>query len=654
MSKNTSFTKITAKIIFFTLVVTIAISYSYAEYMKKKAISEVAHIDAKKTSSLVFESLYSAMQRGWTKEDLKEIINRLNRVDENMRINVYRSPLVAELYGEIENDKQIRENNMDVKKAMSGIETLDISEESNIKYFYPVSAKNACLKCHTNANVGDTLGVINVSYPIKELKVSLNYMVNFFILFMTIFSLVVFLAIFIELEKYIIKPIKNFSSVIKNITTSHDMRQRINIDEEIEEIDSIKDVFNSMLDSIEYQFYNDPLTGLKNRRRIIELLDKEQPAILMIINIDSFQEINDLYGDDSGDTLLIEFSNYLKEIIPDNDSLYRLHSDEFAYVCESHIDINEFTHFVDELIEKILHKTFIINSTNEINISATIGISHGTHMLLPNADTAMLLAKKEKKNYLIYDDSMAMSKIYEKNFLWSKRLKKAIDEDKIVPLFQPIIDCKTQKIVKYESLVRIKNDDGTYIPPIHFLELAKKNKIYHKLTKIMLDKTIDIFKDSNKQVSINLSVEDILNEETNSYIMKKLQESNISNNIVFEIIESEGIENFDEVFKFINDVKRFGTKISIDDFGTGYSNFEYLMKLKVDYIKIDGSMVKNIDVDKNSITITQTIIEFAKKMNIETVAEFVCSKDVYDKVSELGVDYVQGYYFGKPKEEIEA
>jgi diguanylate cyclase (GGDEF)-like protein len=654
MSKNTSFTKITAKIIFFTLVVTIAISYSYAEYMKKKAISEVAHIDAKKTSSLVFESLYSAMQRGWTKEDLEEIINRLNRVDENMRINVYRSPIVAELYGEIEKDKHLRENNLDVQKAMSGIETLDISEESNIKYFYPVSAKNDCLKCHTNANVGDTLGVINVSYPIKELKVSLNYMVNFFIIFMTIFSLVIFLAIFIELEKYIIKPIKNFSNVIKNITTSQDMKQRISINEEIEEIDSIKDVFNSMLDSIEYQFYNDPLTGLKNRRRIIEVLDKEQPAILMIINIDSFQEINDLYGDDSGDTLLIEFSKYLKEVVPNSDSLYRLHSDEFAYMCESYVDIDEIIRFVDDLIEKILHKTFIINSVNEINISATIGISHGTHLLLPNADTAMLLAKRDKKNYLIYDDSMAMSKTYEKNFLWSKRLKKAIDEDRIVPLFQPIVDCNTQKIIKYESLMRIKNDDGTYIAPIHFLDLAKKNKVYHKLTKIMINKTLDIFKNSNKQVSINLSVEDILNEETNSYIMKKLKESKISNNIVFEIIESEGIENFDEVFKFINDVKRFGAKISIDDFGTGYSNFEYLMKLQVDYIKIDGSMVKNIDVDENSITITQTIVEFAKKMNIETVAEFVCSKDVYDKVLELGVDYAQGYYFGKPKEEIES
>lgn len=247
---------------------------------------------------------------------------------------------------------------------------------------------------------------------------------------------------------------------------------------------------------------------------------------------------------------------------------------------------------------------------------------------------------------------MAMSKEYEKNFKWSKRLKLAIEDDKVVPLFQPIVDTKTQKIVKYESLMRIKNEDGTYIAPVHFLELAKKNKMYHKLTKIMIDKSLKAFNGLDKQVSINISVEDILNEEIYNYIINKLAENKNSENIVFELIESEGIENFDEVLKFINNVKRYGAKISIDDFGTGYSNFEYLMKLQVDYIKIDGSMIKNIDTDENSIMITQTIVEFAKKMGIKTVAEFVYSKDIYDKAVELGVDYAQGYYFGKPSEKI--
>jgi EAL domain-containing protein (putative c-di-GMP-specific phosphodiesterase class I) len=119
--------------------------------------------------------------------------------------------------------------------------------------------------------------------------------------------------------------------------------------------------------------------------------------------------------------------------------------------------------------------------------------------------------------------------------------------------------------------------------------------------------------------------------------------------VVFELIESEGIENFEQVSDFINEVKQYGAKISIDDFGTGYSNFEYLMKLKVDYIKIDASMIKDIDTNKKSQLVTQTILDFAKKMGIETIAEYIHSQNVYNAVKKIGIDYSQGYFFGEPQ-----
>jgi len=197
--------------------------------------------------------------------------------------------------------------------------------------------------------------------------------------------------------------------------------------------------------------------------------------------------------------------------------------------------------------------------------------------------------------------------------------------------------------------MRMIDDNGDYISPIHFLDLAKKNKLYPELTKIMLIKTFKIFKKLDYQVSINLSVEDILNETVNKTIIDKLTRYNIGHKVIFEIIESEGIENFEEVISFIEKVKKVGAQISIDDFGTGYSNFEYIMKLKVDYIKIDGSMIKNIDTNKDSKLVTETIIDFAKKMNIKTVAEFIHSKNVYSVVKDMGIDYSQGYYFGEPK-----
>ena len=652
MSQKTSYTKIAAKIIFITMFLTLSAAYFYGEYMKREAISNLAHVDARKTSMLVFEALYSAMQRGWNKDDLHEIISRLNGVDERMKVNVYRSEVVAGLFGEIEKDRLARESNQDIAKAIRGEEVLNIADSKFIEYYFPVIAKSNCLRCHTNAQVGDVLGVIDVSYPIDDLKISLTEMINFFIIFIVIFSFVVFVAIFIELNQYLIKPIKNFSNVIKNITASQDIKKRVEVNDNIEEIDSIKDIFNSMLDSIEHQFYFDSLTGLENRRKLTEKLEEKKVLFLMIINIDAFQEINDLYGDQAGDTILKEFALYLKELVHQEEGIYRLHSDEFAHVCSQEMDLNEFKIFASYLSEKIGEKSFNIDNKSEVNLSVTIGISYGNDQLLMNADIALKLAKKSKKHFLIYDDSMAMAKEYEKNFEWTKRLKKAIEEDKIIPVFQPIVDTKTEQIVKYEALMRMVDDQGGLIAPIHFLELAKKNKLYHQLTKIIIDKTFKRFEYLPYLVSINISVEDILNKEIHHFIFSKLEESSIGKKIVFEIIESEGIENFDQVLEFIESVKKYGVKISIDDFGTGYSNFEYLMKLKVDYIKIDGSMIKNIDNDQNSQIITKSIVNFAKSMNIKTVAEFVHSKNVCEKVKELDVDFSQGYYFGEPSETI--
>ncbi|MFA6138244.1 MAG: EAL domain-containing protein [Sulfurimonas sp.] len=652
MKSKTSYAKITAKIILTTMLIALLGGFLYGEYMKKDAIMNLAHVDAKKTSMLIFEALYSAMQRGWNREDINEIINRLNKIDKNMKVDIYRSEVVANLFGEIERDKLKRESSINIKSAMQGHELLNISDSNYIEYFYPVAAKNDCLQCHTNAKVGDILGIIDVSYPVEDLKVSLSELINFFMIFLVVFSFVIFIAIFLELNKYLIKPIKNFSNTIRNITSSQDMTKRVLVNDNIEEIDSIKDIFNGMLDSIENQFYNDSLTGLQNRRRLTEKLEERINSFLIIINIDSFQEINDLYGEEAGDIILKEFALFLQENMLNEATLYRLHSDEFAHLCRAPKDIDEFNVLASLISEKISKKRFKIDEKSEVSLTVTMGISYGKELLLVNADTALKLAKKAKRDFLIYDDSMAMAKEYEKNLEWTKRLKTAIEEDKIVPVYQPIIDTKTKKIVKYESLMRMIDADDTLIAPIHFLELAKKNKLYHQLTKIMIEKTFEKFKHLPYSVSINLSVDDIVNKDVYKFIMDKLKNSPISKNIVFEIIESEGIENFDQVLEFINSVKSYGAKISIDDFGTGYSNFEYLMKLKVDYIKIDGSMIKNIDTDKNSQMITQTIVEFAKKMNIKTVAEFVHSKDVFDKIAELGVDYTQGYYFGAPTQDI--
>lgn len=153
--------------------------------------------------------------------------------------------------------------------------------------------------------------------------------------------------------------------------------------------------------------------------------------------------------------------------------------------------------------------------------------------------------------------------------------------------------------------------------------------------------------------SINITIEDMQNEDIKQYIYDKLDEFEKCKNITFELVESEGIENFDEVDEFIKVIKSYGCKLAIDDFGTGYSNFEYLLKLNADIIKIDGSLIKEIDKNQDYYDIVKTIVSFAKIKNLKVVAEYVSSQAIYDKVLELDIEYSQGYFFAEPKPLLE-
>lgn len=649
LQRKITYKKLILRIIFITLTITLSLGFIYAEFMKKDAIEKLMKVDAKKTTQLVFEALYSAMERGWTRQDLKVIIERLQNVQKNISVDVYRSAVVSQKFGVIdENDIAISQNNY-VQKALENHEILNIKDNAQIDYYYPLIAKQECLKCHTNAKQKDVLGVIAIAYPIDDLKVSLSSFINFFILFVLMFSATLFIALFLEFDRHLVRPIKNFIHSINLISNEKDISKRVTQHNNIQEIHSMQEVFNQMLDTLEYQFYNDDLTHLPNRKKLIEKIAENHSGVLMVLNIDKFQEVNDLYGDKIGNEVLISIANILKENIYDDAILFKLHADEYAVYYEDHLDYDEIKSFAAHLVQVIDNHMFTINH-NDIFINITNGLAFGNENLLNNADIALRLAKKRKTKYLIYDSSMNIEHEYEQNLKWTKKIKDAIEEDRITPLFQPIVDAQTKKIVKYEALMRMKDHNGEYISPIHFLELAKKNKLYTRLTQIILKKSFETFKDSDLQVSVNLSVEDIMNEQVYKCIIDSLKQYNFKDRIVFEIIESEGIENFEEVHNFIQEVKTYGAKISIDDFGTGYSNFEYLMKLKVDYIKIDASMIKDIDTNHNSQMVTETIISFAQKMNIKTVAEFIHSQNVYDKVKEMGIDYGQGYFFGAPQE----
>ncbi|MDP1783812.1 MAG: GGDEF domain-containing phosphodiesterase, partial [Sulfuricurvum sp.] len=269
--------------------------------------------------------------------------------------------------------------------------------------------------------------------------------------------------------------------------------------------------------------------------------------------------------------------------------------------------------------------------------------------LIGRADMALKTAKKRGLTLVKYHDSLHIKEEYLNNISWSKKLKEAIDNQQFELYYQGIHEATTQNIYEYEALIRIIDKEGTVISPASFLEIAKKSRLYIHITDFVIRQIFEQLRTTPHRYSINLSVDDILNPKTQTMLYELLTEYPVGNRLIFEILESEGIENYQEVSAFITHVKKYGCKIAIDDFGTGYSNFAHIMKLNVDFIKIDGSLIKRLDLDLGAQNIVHTIVEFAHRLNIKTVAEFVCSQDIYNKCRDIGIDYLQGYYLSEPK-----
>ncbi len=421
---------------------------------------------------------------------------------------------------------------------------------------------------------------------------------------------------------------------------------------DITQLEEYKKELERKQDRLMHQLYTDSLTHLPNRTKLTEDIKAYKAPMIILINIDGFKEINDFYGIDIGDFVLIEFGKIIKRHLPSKGAkLYKMSGDEYVILDSMHLSRMELIKQLNLLSHSINNQTIFTNGY-EIDMNATMGIALDTHDLLISADVALHEAKNSKLRFAIYDKSFETLKEYKNNLLWSKKIKEAIENNKIVPYFQPIVDNQTHQIVKYESLVRLIGSNNQIIAPFVFLGIAKQSRIYHNISKIMIEQTFKYFADKAMDFSINISINDIENFETHQFIFEQLKTYDLGSRVTFEILESEGITNYGIVASFIAEVKQYGAKIAIDDFGTGYSNFSHIINLHVDFIKIDGSLINTMLYDENLRVVVETIVAFAKKLGIKTVAEFVDSKELYEYVASIGIDYSQGFYISKPKPNI--
>lgn len=254
-----------------------------------------------------------------------------------------------------------------------------------------------------------------------------------------------------------------------------------------------------------------------------------------------------------------------------------------------------------------------------------------------------------RRIFFYINDNLEVFQEYEHNLFWTAKIREALEENRIIPYFQPILNHATGKVEKYECLVRLEEKSGTMVSPVSFLDVAKRSRLYESLTKTVISRSLERFRQSSCEFSVNISVEDVMNEDTRRFILDLMTRNpEPARRAVFEILESEGIENYTELNRFIQEVKALGAKIAIDDYGSGYSNLAHIMKLQADYIKIDGSIIKDICTSSLSRVLVKNVVATARELGMKTIAEFVSQEDIFRTVRELGVDYSQGYYVGAP------
>jgi PAS domain S-box-containing protein len=423
--------------------------------------------------------------------------------------------------------------------------------------------------------------------------------------------------------KTMITPIKNFEG-------------------EIVEYIAVRDSLNAILDDKKY---------------ILDKIKQNDLSILVLVQIDEFEMLDKFYNSITIDQIEKDFSFNLAYYLPKSyrfENIYSLGDGRFGLLTDyksfdkTNLNIQE---YLNEFVQRVKNSTLKLDEM-EFDLNITVSYAIGKFMLYEDAKAGLDKAVKKKTKLNFSNDfSIALNEENKHNLEMIRTVKIALENYNIVSYFQPIINNKTKEVEKYESLVRLIDERGDIISPFSFIDISKKANYYNKITERVLENSFKILQKIKTELSINISAIDIEKEQIREKIFNLLDE-NVKDaaRIVFELLEDENIKDFSLIEDFIKEVKSKGVKIAIDDFGSGYSNFERLLKFEPDILKIDGSLIKNIENDLYSKNIVETVVLFAKRQKIKTVAEYVENEAIFNILNEIGVDYSQGYYFGKPKE----
>ncbi|MEA1982610.1 MAG: GGDEF domain-containing phosphodiesterase, partial [Campylobacterota bacterium] len=372
------------------------------------------------------------------------------------------------------------------------------------------------------------------------------------------------------------------------------------------------------------------------------------------INIDNFDFVNTTYGMGKANKLLKECAARLGMFLPTNASLYHITADEYVILLDepslsqAELLANQIQSlFKESPLEFDGHSHFIVFS---------MGLDHGVgKKLFINSKAASKEARYFGGNQIVtFNVHSSYMKEQRENLYWVGVLQKAFDNDKIFTYYQPIRSNTDSDVKHYEVLCRLMDDNNKLIDASKFIQSAKHVGLITQITKIVIDKTFKLFQNNSYNFSINISIHDLHEEYLLSFLDYKCDRYSIlPSRVHLEIVEDIIINKSDIFDKQILDLKKAGYHVVVDDFGTDKSAYSRMFDLQADYIKIDGAFIKGLKKDKAHQVIVKSIVDFAKKSGIKTIAEHVESQEVYDIVNELNIDYSQGYFIGKPSINLE-
>lgn len=640
--------------------------------MRDHAVHDLARDDARQTSQLVFQSLYSTMRKGWNKQEINEAILRLNESFPELKINVYRGNIVARQFGAMQGEQGVIQRDAELRDALAtGKDNLLFPSNESIRYLYPVIAKQECLTCHTQSHVGAVHGVIDITYPISKLKVSFTTVINSMLGYTLLIIALVFLVLYVKLRSMVVTPISDLVQVMRRVTEDMDLTRRVVDKTQLLELQQLARYFNRLLKTVHE--YNqqlealsmcDPLTGLANRLKFEDFLHYEiirstrnqRNFAVIVVDVDNFKYINDTFGHPIGDLVLKELSMMLDSGLRKSDVLARLGGDQFAIILPE-VDAEQGFFVANKLHRALTDKVFEL-PVGKLRCSASFSMvgfpNDGKTMeeISEAMDMVLHKAKIHGKNQVMTADSLE-DKNMTRVFKQGDFLRSALREDRVEAFLQPIVDVQTKQIIAFEVLVRIR-DGELIVPASEFIEVAEELGMAKELDREVFRRGLAHY----ARVSVlhpqarfffNLFPRSFHDLDWVRGIPEMARTAGVPcNKLVLEITEREALPNLTQVRAVLEDLRASQIAVALDDFGSGFSSFLYLKYLSVDYVKIEGSFVRNMVADERDRIIVEQINAMAHRFGLKTVAEFVEDQATAQMLAEIGVDYAQGYYFGRP------